>query len=401
MTDRITTWRPDRRSVLMGGAALLATPAILRAQGSAIKFGTLTPLTGVGGTYGPSMRDAAVGVFDAVNAAGGLLGGSIDHVSEDTQTNPEAAVRAVRKLIDVDGVSVVLGTWASSITTAVAPLCWENDVMLFCVSGADSITQLPHMGYIARTQPNSVLQIQVAGEFMLRQGSTGMAWIGPQTPFAQSSIDILAGQAEGAGIGMESLIYEADKSTYRSEVDTILRSNPDFIMLGGYAADSTVVLRDIWQSGYEGKIIGPAYAVNPSVLEALPPEVTEGVFTWEGAPAVGSTAYANVQAALGVDVVDPYSAQTYDHANLAVLAAAAAGDASGGAIKDALRSISQGDGMEVSDALAGMDALAGGGSVNYSGASGPCDFDEIGDITGTQFLFNKISGGTPSMFERI
>ena len=401
MTDRITNWRPDRRSVLMGAAALLATPAIVRAQGSAIKFGTLTPLTGVGGTYGPSMRDAAVGVFDAVNAASGLLGGSIDYVSEDTQTNPEAAVRAVRKLIDVDGVSVVLGTWASSVTTAVAPLCWENDVMLFCVSGADSITQLPHMGYIARTQPNSVLQIRVAGEFMLRNGATGMAWIGPQTPFAQSSIDILAAQADGAGIGMESLIYEADKSTYRSEVDTILRSSPDFIMLGGYAADSTVVLRDIWQAGYEGKIIGPAYAVNPSVLEALPAEVTEGVFTWEGAPAIGSTAYANVQAALGVDVVDPYSAQTYDHATLAVLAAAAAGDASGSAIRDALRSISQGDGTEVSDAVAGMEVLATGGSVNYSGASGPCDFDDIGDITGTQFLFNQISGGTPSMFERV
>ncbi|MEM7723211.1 MAG: ABC transporter substrate-binding protein [Pseudomonadota bacterium] len=401
MTDLIKTLRPNRRSVLAGGAALLATPAILRAQGTAITFGTLTPLTGVGGTYGPSMRDAAASVFTAVNEAGGLLGGQINLVSEDTQTNPEAAVRAVRKLIDVDGVSVVIGTWASSVTTAVAPLCWENGVMLFTVSGADSITQLPHQGYIARTQPNSVLQIEVAGEFMLREGASGMAWIGPQTPFAQSSIDILAGQAEGAGIGMESLIYEADKSTYRSEVDTILRSNPDFIMLGGYAADSTVVLRDIWQAGYEGKIIGPAYAINPTVLEALPPEVTEGVFTWEGAPAVGSSAYANVQAALGVDAVDPYSAQTYDHATLAVLSAVAAGDASGAAIKDALRSISQGDGSDVSDAVSGMEMLTSGGSVNYTGASGPCDFDEIGDITGTQFMFNQISGAAPSMYERV
>ncbi len=401
MTDVKNLFAPTRRTVMLGATALLATPAILRAQSAPITFGTLTPLTGVGGTYGPSMRDAAANVFTAVNEAGGLLGQEIDLVSEDTQTNPEAAVRAVRKLIDVDGVSVVIGTWASSITTAVAPLCWENGVMLFTVSGADSITQLPHMGYIARTQPNSVLQIEVAGDFMLRQESTGMAWIGPQTPFAQSSIDILAGQAEGAGIGMESLIYEADKSTYRSEVDTILRSNPDFIMLGGYAADSTVVLRDIWQAGYEGRIIGPAYAVNPTVLEALPAEVTEGVFTWEGAPDVGSSAYANVQASLGVEEVDPYSAQTYDHATMAVLAAAAAGDASGMAIRDALRTISQGEGDAVSDAIAGLEVLAGGGAVNYSGASGPCDFDEIGDITGTQFLFRQISGGTPSDFERV
>ena len=202
------------------------------------------------------------GVIDQVNEAGGVLGRQIELVSEDTQTSPEAAVRAARKLIDVDGVAAIMGTWASSVTTAVAPLAWESKTMLLCVSGADSITQLPHQGFICRTQPNSKLQIRVAGDFMMEEGATQTAWIGPQTPFAASSIAILEEIAAASSAGMESLIYEADKSTYRSEVDQILRDNPDFLMLGGYAADSTVLLRDIWQAGYEGKIIGPAYAVN-------------------------------------------------------------------------------------------------------------------------------------------
>lgn len=399
MRDLITSLRPNRRALMLGAAAVLASPAILRAQGAPIKLGTLTPLTGAGGTYGPSMRDAVAGVITQVNAAGGVLGRQIQLVSEDTQTNPEAAVRAARKLIDVDGVSAIMGTWASSVTTAVAPLCWESRTMLFTVSGADSITRLPHQGFIARTQPNSMLQIRVAGEFMVSEGTTSMAWIGPQTPFAQSSIDILVEICAAAGIPFESLIYEADKSTYRSEVDAILRTNPDFLMLGGYAADSTVLLRDLWQAGYEGKIIGPAYAVNATVLGALPAEVTDGVFTWEGAPAIGSTAYANVQAILGVDDVDPYSAQTYDHANLAILSIAAAGDASGDAMRQALRTVSQGGPTEVYDALAGLQALSGG--INYSGASGPCDFDDLGDITGTQFLFKRVEGAAAADYRRV
>jgi branched-chain amino acid transport system substrate-binding protein len=170
-------------------------------------------------------------------------------------------------------------------------------------------------------------------------------------------------------------------------------------MLGGYAADSTVLLRDIWQSGYEGKIIGPAYAVNPGVLDALPPEVTENVFTWEGAPAVGSGAYANVQAILGVEDVDPYSAQTYDHASLAILAMAAGGDTTGDTIRQNIRTISQGEGQIVESAVDGLAVLAGG--VNYAGASGPCDFDEIGDITGTSFVFKQISGGSASEYKRV
>ena len=395
----MTILRLNRRAVLLGMGATLAAPAILRAQAGTIKLGTLTPLTGVGGAYGPSMRDAMVGVAKAVNAAGGVLGMEIELVSEDTQTSPEAAVRAARKLIDVDGVAAIMGTWASSVTTAVAPLCWESKTMLFTVSGADSITELPHQGYIARTQPNSRLQITVAGDFMTAEGATKLAWIGPQTPFAQDSIDILRTTAEGGGHAFDSLIYEADKSTYRSEVDAILRSDPDFIMLGGYVADTTVLLRDLWQAGYEGKSIGPAYAVNKDLISSLPAEVIEGVFTWEGAPAVGSTAYDNVKGILGVETVDPYSAQTYDHISLAILSIAAGGEATGEAIKNSLRSISQGKGAEVYSATDGLMALESG--INYSGASGPCDFDEIGDITGTQFLFKRIEDGVAQEFKRV
>ena len=399
----MTTIKTDRRSVLKGAAAataLIAAPAIVRAQSGAVRLGSLTPLTGVGGAYGPSMRNAIAGVIDAVNGAGGVLGRQIALTSEDTQTSPEAAVRAARKLIDVDGVSAIMGTWASSVTTAIAPLCWESRTMLFCVSGADSITLLPHQGFIARTQPNSKLQIRVAGDFMIAEGGTRLAWIGPQTPFAQSSIDILGEIAAAEGATMASLIYEADKTSYRSEVDEILRGDPDFLMLGGYAADSTILLRDLFQAGFEGRIIGPAYAVNKGVVESLPANVLEGVLTWEGSPAVGSGAYARVQSILGVDEIDPYSAQTYDHAGLAILAMAAAGSDSGDAIRQSLRSISQGDGAAVDNAVDGLAALAGGGAVNYTGASGPCDFNEVGDITGTQFVFKRITDGSAELYKR-
>ncbi len=402
MTRRLTMKRRQLLATGAIGAGALTMPRLALAQSDGpIMLGTLTPLTGVGGTYGPSMRDAVAGVIDSVNSAGGVLGRQIELVSEDTQTNPEAAVRAARKLVDVDGVSAVIGTWASSVTTAVAPVCWEGGVMVYTVSGSDSITQLPHEGYIIRTQPNSQLQIEVAAQFMVDQGATRVAWIGPQTPFAESSIAILGDVAGEGGASMDSLIYEADRTSYRSEVDQIMTGDPDFLMLGGYAADSTVLLRDLFQAGYEGKIIGPAYAVNASVLDALPNDVVEGLFTWEGTPDVTSGAYARVQEILGVDVVDPYSAQTYDHANLAILAMAAAGSSTGADMRGGVRTISQGDGEIIDNAVDGLAILADGGSVNYNGASGPCDFTRIGDITGTQFLFRQIQDGQPVDFETV
>src|SRR5439155_175664 len=142
--------RTTRRTLLTGAAALAVSGfPVARglAQGDAIRLGTLTPLTGAGGNYGPSMRRAMEWVVEQVNGAGGVLGRRIQLFNEDDQTNPDAAVRAARKLIDVDRVAAIMGTWASAVTTAVAPLCWESKTFLTTVSGADSITLLPHQGY--------------------------------------------------------------------------------------------------------------------------------------------------------------------------------------------------------------------------------------------------------------
>ena len=183
----ITTRRISRRRFLVGAAALAgvgSAPAVVRAQGASIRLGTLTPLTGAGGNYGPSMRKAMEWVAEQVDAAGGVAGRKLQLFSEDDQTNPEAAVRAARKLIDVDKVAAIMGTWASAVTTAVAPLCWESKTFLTTVSGSDTITQLPHQGYLIRTQPNTHLQIGKLGEFILSLGVKRVFVLGAQTPFA-------------------------------------------------------------------------------------------------------------------------------------------------------------------------------------------------------------------------
>ena len=135
----------NRRTVLKAVAASAAAaslPVRSWAQAEPIKVGILTPLTGAGGNDGPRMLKAMQAVFEEVNKAGGVMGRRVDTVIEDDQTNPEPAVRAARKLIEVDKVCVIMGTWASAVTSAVAPVCWESKTFLMTVSGADSITLL-------------------------------------------------------------------------------------------------------------------------------------------------------------------------------------------------------------------------------------------------------------------
>ncbi|UYQ73866.1 ABC transporter substrate-binding protein [Pelagibacterium flavum] len=386
----------NRRDVIKGIAATatftLAAPAILRAQESAIHIGTLTPLTGAGGPYGPVMADAVRKVVDEVNAAG-VLGREIILVSEDSQTSPEAAVRAARKLIDVDNVSAIIGTWASAVTTAVAPMAWESERMLFTVSGADSITQLPHNGYIIRTQPNTTLQGQKFGEYAVELGDRRVFFLTPQTPFADSQYTTIKAAVEAAGGEVERLIYDDKKPSLRSELDQALRFDPDMLILGGYTPDTTVLLRDIYRAGYEGHLLGFAYSINQDLIGGLPAEVVEGAYTLAPSPAEGGTAYDRLAGLVGIDVPDTYTCQVYDHINLALMAIAHAGGSSGTEIRDSVREVSQGGGMEVDNAVAGIEAILAGEKVDYAGASGPCEFNEIGDITDASFRYEQVVGG--------
>lgn len=389
---------PSRRTLLQGAgfaaaAALLPAPTI--AQAAPIRVAALVPLTGAGGPYGPVMAKVIKGVIDEVNAAGGVKGRKVELVVEDDQTNPEAGVRAARKLIDVDKVSVIMGTWASAVTTAVAPLCWESKTMLMTVSGADSITQLPHQGYLVRTQPNTLLQGRKFGEFASEKGGKRVFFVCPQTPFAKSQFDSITAAVKKAGGDTRTLIYDDKKPSYRTEVDEVLRFNPDTIILGGYTPDTTVLVKDLFRASFSGIKIAFAYAVNQKLIEAVPAETVEGTYTIAPSPAEGSDGYARAAKLAGVAAPDPYTAQVYDQINLAILAfAAASGEPTGTTLRDTVRTVSQGAGKtKVTNAIDGLKLIAAGAGIDYDGASGPCDFTDIGDIVDCQFRYEQVKAG--------
>jgi branched-chain amino acid transport system substrate-binding protein len=393
MTDFVT----NRRALLAGAAALAGSgimPKLAIAQGAPIRLGTLTPLTGAGGPYGPVMVKAVKAVIDEVNAAGGVLGRKIELISEDDQTNPEAGVRAARKMIDVDKVSAIMGTWASSVTTAVAPLCWESKTFLTTTSGADSITQLPHQGYLIRTQPTTTLQGRKFGEFCIAEKAKRVFFLSPQTPFAKSQFDNITEAVKKAGGETASLIYDDKKPAYRTEIDEVMRFKPDAVVFGGYTPDTAVMLKDIFRAGFSGLKVAFGYSVNQKLVESVPAEVVDKTYTISPSSAEGSKAYDRLVKLIGVASPDPYTTQIYDQVNLVLLAIAMAGEASGTAIKDNVRKISQAQGgAKIDNVIDGLKAIAAKQPIDYDGASGPCDFTETGDISDSKFRYEQVQGG--------
>src|SRR5215475_8259921 len=389
-----------RRQLLKASATagvVLGAPGILRAQSKEpIPIGTLCPLTGAGGSYGPDMQRAVVAVVERINKAGGMHGRPIALFHEDDQTNAEAGVRAARKLIDVNKVVAIVATWASAVTLAIKPLCVEAKVFLIGVSGADAVTQGEHKGYIARTQPNTNLQGRMYAKFAVSKTEwKRVAYLALQTPYAVSFGDAFTGVLKAGGVAItDSLIYEDKKPSYRSEVTRILGTNPDLIMLEGYTPDSVVMVKDIYKAGYKGAILAPSFAINAKFIEGVGAEVAEGVWNMDRAPLFDSPAYKELVAAVPRGDQSPYPPQAWDQMSLVALALAAGrGETSGTVIKDNLRAVSNPPGAVAFSYAEGAKLLHEGKKINYEGASGSCDFDQIGDILSAPFSVQQVRKG--------
>jgi len=130
----------------LSAGAFVSSPPTANAQSGTLDIGAILPLTGDGADYGPGMQTAMSIAVNEVNNAGGVLGQQIRMHFEDDATNPDQGVRAAHKLIDIQHVKAIVGTWASSVTLAVAPLTMKANIIEMNVSGNPLISTLEPPG---------------------------------------------------------------------------------------------------------------------------------------------------------------------------------------------------------------------------------------------------------------
>jgi branched-chain amino acid transport system substrate-binding protein len=368
-------------------AAALPSKAWAQA-GATFRIGALNPISGAGSPYGPGMQRAILLAIDEVNAAGGAGGRKLEAVAEDTQTKPEAAVLAAKKLIDVNKVQAILGTWSSGVSLAVMPLTDEANLIQMNVSGAPAISTLDKKDLVWRFQATNDRFGAAFAEIATKRGFKR-----PATMAFNNASGI--GNTEGfrkawekrGGKVVASVVYEPSRPSYRSELQKVLAEKPDVIVTGSYLPDTTILLREWYQSGDKNAWIIPGWAANPDLVKALGAEACEGIISVDSVSNESSAAFKRFDAiynkALGVSALtNVYAPMTYDMVISLALAMEAAGpNATPVQISAKLRDVANPPGTAVSSFAEGKALLARGQKINYEGASSKLDFDSFGDVT--------------------
>ncbi len=382
----------SRRKVIaspLAAALASALPASAFAQAAEpFRVGLLCPVTGAGGPYGPGMQKSLLMAIEEVNAAGGAGGRKLEGFAEDTQTKPEAAVLAAKKLIGVNKVQAILGTWSSGVTLAVMPLTDEANIIEMNTSGAPAISTLDKKDLVWRFQATNDRFGAAFAEIAAKRG-----YKRPATMAFNNASGI--GNTEGfrkawekrGGKVVANVVYEPNRPSYRSELQKVLAEKPDVIVTGSYLPDTTIIMREWFQSGDKNAWIMPGWAASPDLVKAVGAEVCEGVISVDTVSSENSAAFKHFDAmytkAMGKSgLTNVYAPMAYDMLISLALAMEAAGPgATVAQINAKLREVSNAPGTPVSTFAEGKALLAKKQKINYEGASSKLDFDQYGDVS--------------------
>ena len=396
----------NRKSARIGLAVALVMSLgmLLTACGEdePVKIGSLMEFTGELSEFGTLMDQGVMLAADQVNEAGGVLGGiQIEVVSEDAGTTDVTAVDAARKLVDVDGVSAIVGPLRSSHTQAVArAVTIDGEVPLMSPSATSpTITVLDDNNFVFRTAPSDAFQGVVLANlaFALGYRSAGALYI--NDAYGQGLADQFEASFTALGGQAVTVPHEPEQPSYASELAQATANDPDVLVAISFPVSAGVYVREAIESGAADTFLFVDGSKSKDLIDAVGAEALEGMYG-TAPEALENAARAqfdgDYMAAYDNDLSLPFIRESYDAAVIFALAAEAAGSADPVDIRNSIRAVSAPPGEEVGPGVdeikRALELLRDGQQINYQGASGPVDVDENGDVTGAMGIW-KITNG--------
>lgn len=382
---------PSRRLTLaaaFAGAVWFSGSAA--AQQPEVRIGWMGAITGpIAQLVPPILRSSQMAV-EQINAQGGILGGRrLALVSADGQCNAQGGTDAVNKLVNVDQVVAIVGGLCSgeTIAGANAQAIPNGVVMVSPASTSPLITGLQDRDLIYRIVPSDAYQGQVMARMVWNQGLRRVAVTHVNNDYGRG----LGGSFRDAFTAIGGTVtafaaHEDQRASYRTELATLARGNPEALVTIAYGGGSGLtMIRQALEGGFFNRFIGGDGMRD----DVLPRELGANlnITVTQPVPRTGNPSLETFQqmfTAVGGNPSSIFVAQGYDGAFALALAIQHAGGTDRARISASLRAITAPGGTVIRPGQwrEAVAALTAGRRITYVGASGPIEFDANGDVPG-------------------
>ena len=213
-----------------------------------IKIGNTGPYSGPASSYG-TIGKAEAAYFRMLNDQGGVNGRTINFISYDDGYTPPKTVEQVRKLVEEDGVVLMLAPLGTPTNSAIQRYLNQKRVpQLFVATGATKWNDPKHFPWTMGWQPNYQSEGHVYAAYILEHQPNGK--IGVLYQNDDFGKDYLKGVKDGLGDKAKSMIvveapYETTDPTVDSQIISMKSAGADVFVNTGIPKFAAQAIRKV------------------------------------------------------------------------------------------------------------------------------------------------------------
>jgi len=267
---------------LMAATALSAVMALAPAAWAAevITLGAAVSITGKYSTNGKNTQDGYDLAVKQINDMGGVKVGDKTYMIEvkyyDDESTPARGVELAERLIQQDGVKLVLGPYSSGMTKAIAPVTEKYKVPMVEANGAARELFTKDYRYIFAVLSTSdqyltsaiALAAEKAGTMGKQADQLTVAMAFENDPFSQ---DVRAGVIDDASrFGMKIVIDDQlpkDLNDMSATLTKVKALKPDILVVSGHAKGAATAVQQIADQKVEVPIVAITHCDSAKVAE--------------------------------------------------------------------------------------------------------------------------------------
>ncbi|TDR92895.1 ABC transporter substrate-binding protein [Enterovirga rhinocerotis] len=263
-------------------AAAIAVLASGGARSETLLLGVNATLSGGGAIWGEGMLGAARAMADRVNEGGGVKIGdktyTIDLKVYDDRYRPQDAVTAMDRLINDDGVKVVVGPMGSASTVATQARSTEAKVITLTMGFTPKA--------IGSALPYAFRPTITTTEFTGPQ----LAWVGAKLspkrvrallPNDETGQSVGASQKEAykaIGVDLQLDFFDRERVDFVPVLTRIL-SQSDVLEIGGNSPTTAgLIIKQARELGYKGPILVTGGDVTAELVKVSGKQAAEGTY---------------------------------------------------------------------------------------------------------------------------
>ncbi len=263
-----------RVAAIVAGASLTVGPAH-----ADITVGFVTSLSGPGSSIGVLYDHGMKAAWEYAASVGGE---KIKLIQLDDGSDPSAATRNARKLVEENKVDLLIGTATAPSSIAMVAVANELKVPMISISPITvPATETGERWGIAVPQPPS-LMVKVVVDRMKRDGIKNVAYIGFSDAWGDLVYNGAQKPAEADGIKiLTNERYARTDTSVTGQVLKMIATHPDAVLLGGSATQGALPPLALAERGYKGPLYGTPALLNADFVR-VGGKTVEGVLVSAG-----------------------------------------------------------------------------------------------------------------------